>query len=48
MMQCDYDHIYNLIRRAALADVGRRSYEISRESLLRFSMNAALLAVPMQ
>jgi hypothetical protein len=36
MMQCDYDHIYNLIRARALADVGRRSYEISRESLLRF------------
>jgi len=36
MMQCDYDHIYNLIRAGALSDVGRRSYQISRESLLRF------------
>ncbi|MGO8696250.1 MAG: hypothetical protein ACLQVY_00815, partial [Limisphaerales bacterium] len=35
-MQCDYDHIYNLIRVRALSDVGRRSYEVSRESLLRF------------
>jgi hypothetical protein len=36
MMQCDYDHIYNLIRWRVLADVGRRSYEISRESLICF------------
>jgi hypothetical protein len=36
MMQCDYDHIYNLIRARALSDVGRRSYEVSRESLLCF------------
>jgi hypothetical protein len=36
MMQCDYDHIYNLIRTQALADVGRKSYEVSRASLLRF------------
>jgi hypothetical protein len=36
MMQCDYDHIYNLIRARALADVGRESYEVPRPSLLRF------------
>lgn len=36
MMQCDYDHIYNLIRAQALADVGRQSYQVSRESVLRF------------
>jgi hypothetical protein len=42
MMQCDYDHIYNLIRARALADVGRRSYEVSRESLLRFLKERSL------
>jgi hypothetical protein len=36
MFQCDGDHIYNLIRLKVLADVGLRSHEVPRDSLVSF------------
>jgi hypothetical protein len=42
MMQCDADHIYNLIRARVLTDVGARSYEVSRQSLLSFLSERSL------
>jgi excisionase family DNA binding protein len=37
LLQCDYDHIYNLIQAKALADMGRGThYLIPRESIIEF------------
>lgn len=36
MMQCDSNHIYNLIHWKVLAGVARRPYEIPRQSLVCF------------